>query len=201
MTTLTKPSHAVITYVNADHPTDVQLHRTPYDPPEGRVVWLITMPDDLMRMPMTVLLAAYNRATGKAIKSFNTRAKGAVQTYAALRGWLDLDLPDVPAVPSSPEPTETSPMKTKTTKTKRATTSKKNTASGRPGRRSKFTPESTITLVAKENPKRPGSAAHTRFAFYRTGQTVQQFLDKGGWLADIRWDEKMGFIRVSGAKK
>jgi hypothetical protein len=53
-----------------------------------------------------------------------------------------------------------------------------------------------ITLLAKENPKRPGSEARDRFALYKSGMTVAQFQAKGGKAVDIAWDLKHGFIKV-----
>lgn len=44
------------------------------------------------------------------------------------------------------------------------------------------------------NPKRPGSAAHARYAIYRVGMTVDEALAAGVTRADVRWDAKMGFI-------
>jgi len=44
------------------------------------------------------------------------------------------------------------------------------------------------------NPKRANSAAHARFALYKSGQTIQQALDAGVTRGDINWDSKQGFI-------
>lgn len=55
-----------------------------------------------------------------------------------------------------------------------------------------------ITLLVAENPKRPTAAAHARFALYRTGQTVAEFLAAGGTKADLSWDRVHGFIRIDG---
>jgi hypothetical protein len=53
-----------------------------------------------------------------------------------------------------------------------------------------------IKLIAKENPKREGSAAHKRFAIYKNGMPVETFLEKGGRTSAIRWDLKHGFIAL-----
>jgi len=58
-----------------------------------------------------------------------------------------------------------------------------------------------ITLLAKENPKRPGSEARDRFDLYKNGMTVAQFQAKGGKAIDISWDLKHGFIKVGNAVK
>jgi hypothetical protein len=54
-----------------------------------------------------------------------------------------------------------------------------------------------ITLVAKENPKREGTAAHAIFALYKTGQTVEQFLEAGGAVVALDYDSKKGFIKLA----
>jgi hypothetical protein len=54
---------------------------------------------------------------------------------------------------------------------------------------------STIQLL-KENPKRSGSEAHQRFALYRSGMTVGEFLKLGGTKNDLRWDTKHHFIKI-----
>jgi hypothetical protein len=66
-----------------------------------------------------------------------------------------------------------------------------------------------ITLLANTNPKRAGTASYTRFALYRTGMTVGQFLDaahkldgsfgRGRWRSDLDWDVRHGSISVAAA--
>lgn len=58
-------------------------------------------------------------------------------------------------------------------------------------------PKTSQKWGGDQNPKRPGSAAHSRFGLYKDGMTVQQFLDAGGWAADLNWDEKQGFIYIN----
>lgn len=53
-----------------------------------------------------------------------------------------------------------------------------------------------ITLLVKENPKRPGSKAHARFELYKNGMTVEQFLAAGGTLSDVAWNIAHKFIEV-----
>jgi hypothetical protein len=55
-----------------------------------------------------------------------------------------------------------------------------------------------ITLLTKENPKRPGSSCYTRFTYYKTGMTVEAYLAAGGTRADIAWDVDHGFISLKG---
>lgn len=63
-----------------------------------------------------------------------------------------------------------------------------------PGRKSMFNDGMKITVLAKENPKRAGAAA--RFALYKNGLTIGEYVAAGGTLADIRWDTKMNYISV-----
>ena len=58
-------------------------------------------------------------------------------------------------------------------------------------------PEAVIAKLVNGNPKRPGSAARRRFDRYRSGMTVQDFLDAGGLLGDIYHDIAHGHIAVS----
>ena len=60
----------------------------------------------------------------------------------------------------------------------------------------RFATSSVITLLVTENPKREGAAGRQRFALYRTGMTVQDYLDKGGKRSDIRRDSRKGFIKL-----
>jgi hypothetical protein len=54
-----------------------------------------------------------------------------------------------------------------------------------------------IKVVAKENPKREGTAAHKKFKLYKDGMTVEQFIAKGGTLSCARHDVAHGFIKLS----
>ncbi len=63
--------------------------------------------------------------------------------------------------------------------------------------RSTVNTDAVITLIAEGNPKRPGSAAHGRFAFYTSGMTVKQALEAGVTMADIHHDSSKGFIKLS----
>lgn len=60
----------------------------------------------------------------------------------------------------------------------------------------KFEMDKVITLLTEVNPKRPGSASATRFAAYKTGLTVAQFVAAGGTVADVKWDTAHGFISI-----
>lgn len=70
----------------------------------------------------------------------------------------------------------------------------------RAGKEEKAAPKASnddrkIIFVQKENPKR-GSAAE-RFALYQKGMTISEYVKKGGKKADVSWDAKQGFIKVS----
>lgn len=66
-----------------------------------------------------------------------------------------------------------------------------------PVRKSRLKPDQKITVVANENPKREGSAAHKAFAKYKTGMTVESALKAGVKSSDLNWDIKHGHIKVA----
>lgn len=45
-----------------------------------------------------------------------------------------------------------------------------------------------IKLLVENNPKAEGSAARDRFALYKDGMTVTDFIRRGGKAIDIKWD-------------
>ena len=47
----------------------------------------------------------------------------------------------------------------------------------------------------KPNPKRGKSKV--RFELYREGMTVQEYVEAGGLVADIKWDQDRNFISVT----
>lgn len=53
-----------------------------------------------------------------------------------------------------------------------------------------------IRLLVTTNPKRPGTSSHDRFARYRDGMTVAQFVAAGGTTGDLTWDQTHSFIRL-----
>lgn len=61
--------------------------------------------------------------------------------------------------------------------------------------------EAKLTLMVDANPKRPGRAAYDRFeGYFKEGvETVQDALDAGLTLGDIKYDLIHGFIDVEGA--
>lgn len=63
-----------------------------------------------------------------------------------------------------------------------------------PGRKSAFNDGMKITVLAKENPKRAKAAE--RFALYKNGMTIAEYVAAGGLIADVRWDVRQEFISV-----
>jgi hypothetical protein len=57
--------------------------------------------------------------------------------------------------------------------------------------------DSVIKVLVEENPKRKGSEAHARFAKYKDGMTVDEFLKKGGRTIDLNYDVAHKFISLS----
>lgn len=51
-----------------------------------------------------------------------------------------------------------------------------------------------IKILVKENPKRGGAA--DRYALYKNGMTVDEYIAAGGKRADVNWDVAQGFIEV-----
>lgn len=62
--------------------------------------------------------------------------------------------------------------------------------------------DAKITLLAAQNPKRPGSKAHGVFSKYVDGMTIQQFLDANGGddyaTPNLVYDAAHGFIAIEG---
>jgi len=59
----------------------------------------------------------------------------------------------------------------------------------------------TIHVERLENPKRKGSKAAKRFALYKNGMTVLQYLQAGGTRGDVNWDSQHEHIKLTAAKK
>jgi hypothetical protein len=59
-----------------------------------------------------------------------------------------------------------------------------------------------LTVLAESNPKRAGSSAYDRFeGYFKDGiATVQDALDAGLTMGDIKYDVTHGFIEVEGAE-
>lgn len=64
----------------------------------------------------------------------------------------------------------------------------------------KFDGSAKIKLLVTENPKR-GNCAKRFDAYFKGIKTVEQALDKGLTMADLRWDVEHEFIAVDGKAK
>ena len=53
-----------------------------------------------------------------------------------------------------------------------------------------------ITVLVKENPKRKGTNAFDKFALYKKGMTVAQYVELGGSPTDVRYDVDREFISI-----
>lgn len=62
------------------------------------------------------------------------------------------------------------------------------------GRQPNVSGSAKIKVLSAENPKR-GTAAE-RFALYKNGMTVDEYIAAGGKRADVNWDVSKGFIEV-----
>lgn len=58
-----------------------------------------------------------------------------------------------------------------------------------------------ISVLAKANPKRKGTNAFKKFELYKKHKSVADFLEAGGKRSSLRYDEKHGFIKVTGVTR
>jgi hypothetical protein len=63
-------------------------------------------------------------------------------------------------------------------------------------RKGAYDPEAKITVLAKENPRRPGTHGHKVFASYSRLKTVGKVIEAGGKVADLKWDEDHESIKI-----
>lgn len=61
-----------------------------------------------------------------------------------------------------------------------------------------FPPESEVTLLTKNNPKREGSKSFDRYENYAVAGTVGEYIAAGGTYADLKYDAEHGFVSVEG---
>jgi hypothetical protein len=93
-------------------------------------------------------------------------------------------------VPPAPEaaPAEEKPKAKRT---------RKSTGPRRTAMTTLFPDEATIEVLVQENPKRPGSKAHTRFQGYFESSTVGEARAKGLRYDDLAYDVGHSFIKVN----
>lgn len=97
--------------------------------------------------------------------------------------------------PAKAAPTKAAPAKAATPAGKPAATKAAAPAAKKAGGKNKYAGKK-IQLIAKENPKREGSASFVRFAIYTNGMSAETFVEKGGLVADLDHDSKKGFIKL-----
>lgn len=57
-----------------------------------------------------------------------------------------------------------------------------------------------LAWTTTSNPKRPSGKAHTRFAAYMGKSTVAEYLEAGGTMADLKYDNMKGYINFEVAE-
>jgi ribosomal protein S12 len=63
--------------------------------------------------------------------------------------------------------------------------------------RARANKKAIITLVAETNPKRNNTLSRERFALYRTGMTVAEYIAAGGRSGDVNHDAAEGYITLA----
>jgi hypothetical protein len=58
-------------------------------------------------------------------------------------------------------------------------------------------PTTKLNWLIEANPKRPSGRAYARFAAYMTAATVQEYLDNGGTMADLKYDHSKGYVAIA----
>lgn len=54
--------------------------------------------------------------------------------------------------------------------------------------------DTKLAWAITANPKRPSGRAYTRFEAYMKASTVQEYLDNGGTMSDLKYDQAKGFL-------
>lgn len=178
-------------------------------------------PNDLKAMTMPDLVTLVNHLkTGKPIKSLHDKDVGAARIWALLTTNRDPEDATADAVALAPvapgaaapagstekpeEGNDVAKAKGKGARKTKAKTAAKPAAKKAAakkengvGRARKFSDDMVIHKLVEGNPKRANSAAGKRYALYREGQTVKSALAAGVWPADLNWDTKQKFIKIS----
>lgn len=147
---------------------------------------------DLLNSDMDRLLQIYNRNAEIQVKDFPSIEEARARVASLLESHFKLK--EIPTMAKRNAPADTS-NDTATTETTAAAAPAEGKAS------SSRTPKSAvIRLKTDSNPKRVGSNAHARFALYRDGMTVEEFIKAGGTMGDINFDQGKGFIALEGVE-
>jgi len=65
----------------------------------------------------------------------------------------------------------------------------------------KYDRDARIQICVPKNPKREGSNGYKRFALYKNGMRIRDFLQAGGKTIDLDWDRERGFIATEDKDK
>lgn len=60
--------------------------------------------------------------------------------------------------------------------------------------------DTRLAWTTQSNPKRPSGKAHARFAAYMGKSTVAEYLEAGGTMADLKYDNMKGYINFDVAE-
>lgn len=64
-------------------------------------------------------------------------------------------------------------------------------------RRHRFSKKAVIKLLVVGNPKRKDTLAYTRYALYRDGMTIAEYVAAGGRSGDIKHDLAFEYIQLT----
>ena len=166
--------------------------------PEGTSAYHVDGPGELEdKLSMAELVALHNLLRPeKPVKSFHDLGTGAPRVWNLMNAHLHPAAPKVEAAPIDTEPKEAE-MATKKTTAKRAKKEKATTnGTGHRGRAPAFADDAKITVLADENPKRKGTAAHKQFEMYRSGMLVGTAVEKGVPRASLNYDVAHKYISI-----
>jgi hypothetical protein len=141
--------------------------------------------EELLKKPMEYLHGVFNKNCQIPVREFTTQEEAVERTSQFLKDYFHLQENIMAKRQPNPENAETTAAETAATE-----------QPAKAERASRIPKDTVIKLLATSNPKRSGSAAHTRFAFYQDGMTVGQFLEAGGTMADINFDAAKKFISL-----
>lgn len=63
-------------------------------------------------------------------------------------------------------------------------------------KRSRANKKAIITILVMDNPKRKGTLTFDRFALYKDGMTVAEYVAAGGRTGDVNFDVEQGYISL-----
>lgn len=139
---------------------------------------------DMIQVPGKIQSLIYRLATGEKLEKFENLKIGAERTLPLLEKLV---------ISLSTNDHETLKQRKEQSEMTKASTKPKAKKEKQPSKREALL-NKKIVVKADKNPKREGSESHKRFEFYRTGQLVKTYLEKGGTMGDLNFDRKQGFI-------